>query len=459
MACAAPLFAAAKPAILLGRGDPTMLGNAHLISGDWMKSFWAAPVLALALLGFGAGASAQSGLQRFESDIKPQIELKTFTYGSASALGSTGFVLNNVVLVVPANAATGDKETTVKIDKVTVDELDFDRLKKDAKGDEVPRFAKIKIEGMSGDDDLFATLAPYGVPKVPVDLALDYRLDTATKVFTLAKLEVSLRGQARVALAMVLDGISDKSSEMEGSKDNGRLRTASLDIDDSGLMAKVVEASAKSQGSTPEALIAMATVPVAAFTAGQGPATLKALDSVVSFILDWKKPNGPIKITINPAKTASVADLDKIMQPNALVDIFGLAVSYAGTRAGAAGGGAGAGAAPQASAAPPAAGGDAKTLTGPEAALSLVGNTLAGKIDGELIHEFYRKDGTTGLLEGKSDISAGKWSVEGEKVCTKYPKEDKECFGIKRVGDEVTLTDDKGKGYRMKVLQGNPKDL
>ena len=107
---------------------------------------------------------------------------------------------------------------------------------------------------------------------------------------------------------------------------------------------------------------------------------------------------------------------------------------------------------------PAAAGGDGKTLSGPEAALSLVGSTIAGKFDGEMIYEFYRKDGTTGLLSG-NDISKGKWSVEGEKICTKYPDEDKECFTIKRTGDEVTLTGAKGKGYRLKVLQGNPKDL
>src|SRR5215218_7846185 len=103
-----------------------------------MRTIWAALCLALMMFGLASGASAQSGLQRFESDIKPQIELKTFTYGSASALGSDGFVLNNVVAVVPGNPGTGGKETTVKIDKVTVDQLDFDRLKKGAKEDEAP---------------------------------------------------------------------------------------------------------------------------------------------------------------------------------------------------------------------------------------------------------------------------------------------------------------------------------
>ena len=419
----------------------------------------AAALVGLVFWGFVAGASAQNGLQRFESDIKPQLEVKKFTYGSASALGSAGFVLNDVVAVIPGNPATGDKDSTLKIDKVTVDELDFDRLKKGAADDELPRFAKLKIEGMTGDDTLSTALTPYGVPKVPVDVTLDYRLDTATKVLTLSKLEVSLRGEARVALALVVDGISDKSSQMQGSKDDGRLRTASLDIDDTGLLAKVLPALAKAQGTTAEAMVAMATVPLASFTAGQGPATLKALDSLVSFIGDWKQPKGPIKIAIKPAKTASLADLDKVMEPNALTDIFGLTVDYAGTRAGAASGAAASAAtSPQAAATPSAAAGDAKTLTGGEAWLSIVGNTLTGKSDGEVFFEFYRKDGTLTLMEG-SDLTKGKWTIEGEKVCFKYPDEDKDCFTVSRTGEVVTLGGGKGKGLRLTLLPGNPKDL
>src|SRR5438552_6764552 len=161
-----------------------------------MRSLWLTFSLAITAFFFAAGATAQDGLQRFEKDIKPQMKLKSFTYGSASAIGSAGFVLNNVVAVVPGSGATGGKDTTVKIDKVTADELDFDRMKKDSSGDDMPRFMKNKLEGMTGDDEAFAALAPYGVPKVPVDVTLDYRLDTATKVLTVSKIELNLRGQA-----------------------------------------------------------------------------------------------------------------------------------------------------------------------------------------------------------------------------------------------------------------------
>src|SRR5689334_3219174 len=109
-----------------------------------MRAFWLTLSLAISAFFVAAGATAQDGLQRFEKDIKPQMELKSFTYGSASAIGSSGFVLNNVVAVVPGSGATGGKDTTVKIDKVTADEVDFDRMKKDS-GDAIPRFMKVKL--------------------------------------------------------------------------------------------------------------------------------------------------------------------------------------------------------------------------------------------------------------------------------------------------------------------------
>lgn len=413
-------------------------------------------VLALfALLSFGLapGTSAQDGLKRFESELKPQLEFKSFTYGSAAAQGPTGFVLNDVVAVMPANPATGDKETTVKVEKVTVEALDFDRLKKDAPADLVPRFAKLAFQGMSGDDEAFKMLAPYGIPKAPVDLAVDYLIDPDKKVLTISKLEINLRGQSRLTLALIMDGIDDKTSQVATAQDDGRLRTATLEIHDTGLLAKVLPAVAKEQKTSPEAMVALAVVPIAAFSTGQGSPTLKALDAVVSFITDWKQPKGPIKISITPAKTTGMADLDKVMEPNGLSTVLGLTVDYAGTREGAATGGQQAAAAP---AAPPAA--DAKTLTGGEAWLSIVGNTLTGKIGGDLIFEYYRKDGSLTLMVD-SDLTKGKWTIEGEKVCFKYPDEDKDCVKVSRTGDQVTLTDAKGKGLRLTLLPGNPKNL
>jgi hypothetical protein len=44
-------------------------------------------------------------------------------------------------------------------------------------------------------------------------------------------------------------------------------------------------------------------------------------------------------------------------------------------------------------------------------------------------------------------------------VCFKYPDEDKDCQTISRTGDEVTFKRKDKSGYRLKVVQGNPKNL
>jgi hypothetical protein len=421
------------------------------------RSVWRTLVLLLGLSLFVAvQAHAQNGLQRFEKEIKPQLEFKSLTYAKAAPLGDKGFTLSNVVAVMPGSAATGGKDNTIKIEKVTVEEIDFDRMKDTGKKDEIPLFAKLKIEGMTGDDELSGMLESFGVPKAPVDLAMDYRLNPAAKVLTVSKLEIGLQGQGSLSLSLVLDGVSDKASEAAGAKDSASLRSASLIYADVGLLSQLVPALAKQQGMAADTMIAMAVAPVGAFAAGKGADTVKALDAIASFISDWKKPKGPITISVAPAKSASLADLDKIEQPNALTDIFGLKVEYAGTRAGAAGGvAASAGGQSAAAAAPSPAG---KTMTGAEAWLTLIGNTVTGKIDGEVIFEYYRKDGTLALMEG-SEITKGKWSLEGERVCFKYPDEDKDCQTISRTGDEVVFKRKDKSGYRLKVLEGNPKNL
>ena len=297
-----------------------------------MRGMWVGLGSALMGIGLAASAWAQDGLQRFEAELKPQFELKSFTYKTGTAVGTSGFVLTDVVAVVPANPATGDKESTIRIDKVAVDELDFDRLKKDAKDDAAPRFARLKLEGMTGDDEVFAALAPYGVPKVPVDITLDYAIDAKEKVLTLKTLEINLRGQAKVAVALVIDGISDKSSAM----DDGKLRTASLTIDDSGLIAKVLPAVAQEEGLKAQEMVDTALGALAGFAAQQGAPTLRALDAVASFVADWKAPKGPLALGLKPTETAGLEDLDKVMKPNALVELFGFTATYPATKPGAA---------------------------------------------------------------------------------------------------------------------------
>lgn len=293
---------------------------------------WLAAILAWIAL--GSIAHAENGLERFEREIKPHIQAEKFTYDSAKPIGENGFVLNDVVIVAAASEETGGKKTTVKIDKVTVEEADYDRWK--STSDELPRFAKMKLEGVTSDEDAFLPLAAYGVPKAPLDIVIDYRLDAAAKVLTLNALELGLRGLGKLSLSMVMDGVSEKAGDVKAVKEHGRLRTATLTLDDKGLLTKILPAVATTQGSTPEQLVAMALMTLSGFAADQGPETLEALDAVASYIGDWKATKGPLVISLAPAQTAGLADLIRILEPNALTTVFGLKAKYVGTKVGAA---------------------------------------------------------------------------------------------------------------------------
>ena len=55
--------------------------------GVSMRSIWAGLSAALLVIGLATASWAQNGLERFEKEIKPQLELKKFTYANAAAAG------------------------------------------------------------------------------------------------------------------------------------------------------------------------------------------------------------------------------------------------------------------------------------------------------------------------------------------------------------------------------------
>ena len=64
--------------------------------------------------------------------------------------------------------------------------------------------------------------------------------------------------------------------------------------------------------------------------AGQSEATLAVFDALGSFLVDYKHPKGPLKITVNPPNKASAAALSDIKSPDDAVRALGLVVTYGG---------------------------------------------------------------------------------------------------------------------------------
>ena len=274
-----------------------------------------------------ARPAGADGLSRFEQALK-QAPPGSLTYKSAKALGQNGFVIEDVVVTAPPEA----KAEPVAIKRIAVEDFDFASVDKDLP----PAFIKLRAEGIAIAAKPFegvdlGQLA--GIDKVTLDFQLDYRLDPERKTLTLNRLEIDLAGLAHVELSMVLDGASaDLLGNSEAAINDATLRTATLTFDDRSLLGKVLPAAAKAQSTDADALVKMGTELLNGMRAGQGPPALAVLDSVVSYIEDYKKPKGPLKITLNPPAKLSAAAISDAKTPDEAIKAMGLVVSYAGTR-------------------------------------------------------------------------------------------------------------------------------
>jgi hypothetical protein len=98
-------------------------------------------------------------------------------------------------------------------------------------------------------------------------------------------------------------------------------------------------------------------------------------------------------------------------------------------------------------------------LVGVAAWNALVGNSITGMEDGEVLVEYYAPDGTAKSMLG-NEIVTGKWALVGEAVCFKYTDDkEMECYRVEVMGDSATFIDPNGTGSRYDILKGNPKGL
>ena len=98
-------------------------------------------------------------------------------------------------------------------------------------------------------------------------------------------------------------------------------------------------------------------------------------------------------------------------------------------------------------------------LVGVAAWNTLVGNSITGKEDGEVLVEYYAPDGTAKSMLG-NEIVTGKWALVGETVCFQYTTDkDMECYRVEVMGDTATFIEANGAATRYDILKGNPKGL
>ena len=297
-----------------------------------MKKLGAAATALVGLLCLATAALAD-GLQRFQQEVLPKFPKDGLAYESAQPVGASGFLLTKVVVWDLQQGRPRAKADTLSIDKLVVEEIDFDRLALN----ETPHFARLRMEGatLSESQEFGALARSYGVNE-SVDVRFEYRFDPATRVLAVHRLEIVGPGVSRLLLEMVLDNVrsvavADREQWMTGVA----LRSLKLTYEDRSALLEIVRALAKEMRRSQAAVIREWTATIAAMSLGKGPKTQAAADGLVSFVQDYRKPKGPVEIAIVPAKPLPIGGLAASVLGADPAQALGLSVSYAGTRAGA----------------------------------------------------------------------------------------------------------------------------
>src|SRR5262245_27332555 len=285
-------------------------------------------------LAFVAVDARADGLSQFQALIAAKAKPGTFSFGSASAQGPSGFVLTDVILTPPADAAAATpgpvRPGPVKISRLTVEAIDFDSIAKD----QPPMFLNARLEGVSFSAETLAGLNVekyLGSPLPPVDVVLDYRQDASRQTFALNRLELNLRGLARLELNLALDGVApDVAGAPQQAMQTASLRSAALVFDDASLLSRLMTAIATEQKMAPAQQAEMAAAMLVGMTQDQGPLTNAAVEPLAAFLRDWQRPKGALRITLNPAAKVTAAVLSQAGSPEDVVKALGLSVNYGG---------------------------------------------------------------------------------------------------------------------------------
>jgi hypothetical protein len=130
--------------------------------------------------------------------------------------------------------------------------------------------------------------------------------------------------------------LPDSVAKPDAAMNEATLRTATLVYEDGSLLRKVLPGLAAEEKKSVDAWLAEMLEVIAVLAQGQGERTLAVYDALVSFMRDYAQPKGPLRVTVSPPANVSAKDMDKLTVTNAIVDVFGLSASYAGTQPGAA---------------------------------------------------------------------------------------------------------------------------
>ncbi|MSP48944.1 MAG: hypothetical protein EXQ95_06415 [Alphaproteobacteria bacterium] len=292
---------------------------------------------AVLLVGFLSisGSALADGLQRFEREVLPKLPPGSIIYDSAASLGVSGFVLNKAVVTDMAQGNRASSPSSIHVDRLTVEQIDFDGL---GRG-EIPHFAKMRMDGVveMGNREFEALRKRYGVRETLGDLRLEYRFDPRAQTLVVTRFEANAPGLSRLSLEVALDNVRSLSVvDQKQWTETVALRSLKLNFEDQSALQLGVRAMGEQFGKTEAALVREWQTAIAVMSSGKGAQSSLVADTLVSFLQDYRRPKGVLRITVQPTRPLPLGSLMVSILSVDPALALGLAMTYPGARQGAA---------------------------------------------------------------------------------------------------------------------------
>ncbi|MFI5024601.1 MAG: hypothetical protein ACHQRJ_23490 [Alphaproteobacteria bacterium] len=271
-------------------------------------------------------ARAADSVRLFSELAKPVLLPYELSWGEARATGPTSLVLSDVV-VTPAPSAARLGVTPVRIARVTIEDIDFDGLRR---GD-APWRLRARLEGITVRGSP-AVLPALGPGPYRANATIEYHVQAHAEL-RIDRFSLDLLGLASLQLSLDLGGLKASGGRLrDASLDTLTLRSGWLTYDDRSLLEKAVSAEARQQHVKEGLVVAEWSTLLGAFALKEGGAAWPLLNALLAYLQDYRAPKGPLHLTFAaPPDAPDGLPLADALR-SGVIRVLGAKASYAGAK-------------------------------------------------------------------------------------------------------------------------------
>lgn len=286
---------------------------------------------------FSPLAMAQmTATQKFETLLpKIQLQLKTenssLSFDAIKPIGLNGLIIENLKLI-----KNSSPQETISVQSLIINGFDFEKLDLDTinSPNKIPSYVNISAQGISLGEEFQSQLTALGITKSTYSVEIDYNYDAFIKSLKINKIQLSLDNIFSVSFSVSVEGFSVEDTNPDTLKNKSMLKDAALTINDKSLLKDIIPVLASINNMKIDDSINVFALILSSIIINDSPDTIAYADALVSFVIDWQSPKGPITFRLNPPAMINFDELEKISSLDEGIKKLGLQIAYQGTKAG-----------------------------------------------------------------------------------------------------------------------------